>query len=47
MRICPRCQGRYDDESRFCPRDGTTLPVPDADPRLGVVLSGQFELLED
>jgi serine/threonine protein kinase len=46
MRICPRCQGRYDDESRFCPRDGAPLPAPEADPRLGSVLLGQFELLE-
>ncbi len=46
MRVCPRCQGRYDDESRFCPRDGAELPAPAADPRLGEVLLGQFELLE-
>ena len=46
MRVCPRCQGRYDDESRFCPRDGASLPSSEADPRLGTVLAGQFELLE-
>ncbi len=46
MRVCPRCQGRYDDESRFCPRDGAALPGPASDPRLGNVLLGQFELLE-
>src|SRR5262245_55190636 len=43
MRICPRCHGRYGDESRFCPRDGAPLPEA-TDPRIGQVLLGQFAL---
>jgi serine/threonine-protein kinase len=48
MRVCPRCQTHYDDETRFCPRDGASLPAPaaSADVRLGQVLAGQFELRE-
>ena len=46
MRICPRCHGRYEDQSRFCPRDGAPLPGAKDDPRIGSVLLGQFELLD-
>jgi serine/threonine-protein kinase len=46
MRFCPACHGRYDDASRFCPRDGEALPVDAEDERIGTVLLGQFELLE-
>jgi eukaryotic-like serine/threonine-protein kinase len=45
MRFCPQCHGRYEDGSRFCPRDGAALPQDDDDPRIGTVLMGQFELL--
>ena len=46
MRFCPVCHGRYEDVSRFCPRDGIPLPSDEDDPRIGTVLFGQFELLE-
>ncbi|HKA88249.1 MAG TPA: protein kinase [Haliangiales bacterium] len=46
MRFCPVCHGRYEDVSRFCPRDGIPLPSDEDDPLIGTVLFGQFELLE-
>src|SRR5215470_2089073 len=46
MRFCPVCHGRYEDVSRFCPRDGIPLPSDEDDPRIGTVLFGQFELLD-
>src|SRR6267143_40365 len=27
MRTCPTCQGPFSDDTAFCPRDGTPLPV--------------------
>src|SRR5499427_7928572 len=45
MTSCTRCGGSYDDDVRFCPRDGAPLgEIPDA--YVGKVLLGQFELLE-
>ena len=45
MTSCTRCGGTYDDDVRFCPRDGAPLgDLPDA--YLGKILLGQFELLE-
>src|SRR5262244_1311969 len=44
MRFCAVCHSRYDDASRFCPRDGEPLPSSEEDPRIGTVL-GQFEIL--
>ncbi|MSP59612.1 MAG: serine/threonine protein kinase [Myxococcales bacterium] len=42
---CPRCRRTYDDGVRFCPADGeVVLPPADADPYLGKVLMGQFEI---
>jgi len=45
MKICPRCNGRFEDSVRFCPHDGAALPES-TDPLVGQVLLGQFEILE-
>ena len=45
--ICPQCQGRFGKESTFCPVDGSPLSeVSGADPRIGLVLDGQFRIEE-
>src|SRR5262245_1397667 len=46
MRFCPLCHERYDDAVRFCVRDGSELPMDEAEARLGTTVLGQFELLE-
>jgi serine/threonine protein kinase len=46
MRFCPVCHERYDDAVRFCVRDGSELPMDEAEARLGTTVLGQFELLE-
>jgi len=44
VKLCPRCNERFDDPTRFCPHDGVVLePAPD-DPHIGQVIMGQFEL---
>src|SRR5262249_39993703 len=44
--FCPACHGGYDDDARFCPRDGEPLPEPSGDEPIGSVLLDQFELRE-
>ncbi|NRA34394.1 MAG: serine/threonine protein kinase [Polyangiaceae bacterium] len=45
--ICPQCQGRFGKESTFCPVDGSPLSeVSGTDPRIGLVLDGQFRIEE-
>ena len=46
MKVCPRCNERFDDATRFCPRDGEPLASVSTDPYLGRTLMGQFELRE-
>src|SRR5438270_11418910 len=46
MTTCGRCGGSYHEPVRFCPLDGEPLAADAADPYVGQVLLGQFELLE-
>ncbi|HEY3357231.1 MAG TPA: protein kinase [Polyangia bacterium] len=49
MRSCPRCSAAYDDDSKFCPVDGT-LTIEDRpeheapDPLVGRTLGGKYRL---
>lgn len=48
MKQCPTCQTQYPDDAKFCPRDGTSLApagAPTADPFIGQVLAGRYEIL--
>ncbi|MEM9188232.1 MAG: hypothetical protein AAGF12_03610, partial [Myxococcota bacterium] len=47
MRCCPACRRVWQEQNEFCAVDGTALldmDPPRADPLVGVVLDGQFEL---
>jgi serine/threonine-protein kinase len=45
VRHCPVCQKSLEEDARYCPDDGT--PLKDiADPYIGAVLLGQFEVRE-
>jgi serine/threonine-protein kinase len=47
-KTCPRCQGRFESDSSFCPRDGARLTTPEEsdaapnDPYLGTVIGGDI-----
>jgi serine/threonine-protein kinase len=43
MKICATCQRAYEDDAMFCLHDGT--PLLAADPLVGQVLDGRYELL--
>ena len=46
LNVCPRCNERFDDAVKFCPRDGAALQIVGPDPYIGQTLMGQFELRE-
>lgn len=47
MKICPKCQKTYPDETGFCLLDGSPLasPLTDSDAQLASVLSGRFRII--
>jgi serine/threonine-protein kinase len=48
VRTCPRCGRGFDDPAvRFCPVDGAAVTESDADPNIGLVLYGQFEVQDE
>ncbi|MBS2019099.1 MAG: protein kinase [Deltaproteobacteria bacterium] len=50
QKTCPTCNGTFDAEAVFCPKDGTKLLpegeelAPDSDPYIGTVIGGDIEL---
>ncbi|HEX6058275.1 MAG TPA: protein kinase [Gemmatimonadaceae bacterium] len=46
MKLCPQCGTEYDDEQRFCPRDGSTLRRRDAAADLvGQIVADRYHVI--
>jgi eukaryotic-like serine/threonine-protein kinase len=45
MKICPQCHKHFNDQAKYCPKDGSPL-TEISDQFLGKVLLGQFEIVE-
>ena len=48
MHICPACNATYDDDTKFCPRDGTALELVESGTpsRVGQVIADRYRLVK-
>src|SRR5215831_14355601 len=47
MRTCPTCHHSFQDDTSFCPRDGTPLPAPPTLAETGVLgsIGGRYRII--
>ena len=45
MKTCPKCDKQYDDSTKFCPTDGSTLRSAAGDDIIGSIIADRYHVI--